>query len=123
MVDMRNAAVNRIFLCVGKQMKGSQKETEFYQCLDLVTGLFHRAIAQSGSALNPWAFDDPQVARKKAFRFAEALGRNTADSNELVEFLMKVPARRLVEGMELALTEEVSSVPKHKLFYTHHGFL
>ena len=75
--------------------------------MGLVTGLFHRAIAQSGSALNPWAFDDPQTARRKAFRFAETLGCTTTDSYEMLEFLMGVPARRLVEAMELSMTEEV----------------
>jgi carboxylesterase type B len=69
-------------------------------------GLFHRAIAQSGSALNPWSFDDPQTARRKAFRFAETLGCTTTDSYEVLEFLMKVPALRLVEAIELTLTEE-----------------
>jgi len=73
----------------------------------LVTGLFHRAIAQSGSALNPWVFDDPQTARRKAFRFAETLGCTTSDSHEMLAFLMTVPARRLVEAMELSLAEEV----------------
>ena len=75
--------------------------------MGLVTGLFHRAIAQSGSALNPWAFDDPQTARRKAFRFAETLGCTATDSYEMLEFLMRVPTRRLVEAMELALMEEV----------------
>lgn len=75
--------------------------------MDIVTGLFHRAIAQSGSALNPWSFDDPQTARRKAFRFAETLGCTTTDSYEVLEFLMKVPALRLVEAIELTLTEEV----------------
>jgi carboxylesterase type B len=78
----------------------------------LVLGLFHRAIAQSGSALNPWAYDDPQTARRKAFRFAETLGCKTADSNEMLEFLMKVPAQCLVEAMELSLTEEVRTAWK-----------
>lgn len=82
------------------------------QCVDLVTGLFHRAIAQSGSALNPWAFDDPQVARRKAFRFARTLGYTTTDSNELLEFLMTVPAQRLVEAMIPSATEEVRTVWK-----------
>lgn len=73
-----------------------------------ITGLFHRAIAQSGSALCPWAAEDPAVARTKAFRLGEALGCKTSDSKELVEFLMKVPAQQLTEGTEKALTEEVS---------------
>jgi carboxylesterase type B len=80
--------------------------------VSLVSGLFHRAIAQSGSALNPWAYDNPQTARKKALRFAETLECKTTDSNEMLEFLMKVPAQRLVEAMDLCVTEEVRTVWK-----------
>lgn len=69
-------------------------------------GLFHRAIAQSGSALCPWAAEDPSIARSKAFRLGEALGCKTSDSNELFEFLMKIPAQKIVEGIDKALKEE-----------------
>ena len=70
--------------------------------------MFHRAIAQSGSALCPWVTEDPAVARTKAFRLGEALGCKTSDSKELVDFLMKVPAQQLTEMTEEVLTEEVS---------------
>ena len=73
-----------------------------------ITGLFHRAIAQSGTSLCPWAAEDPAVARTKAFRLGKALGCKTSDSKELVEFLMKVPAQELTEMTEKVLTEEVS---------------
>jgi len=73
-----------------------------------ITGLFHRAIAQSGSALCTWVAEDAAVARTKAFRLAKALGCKTSDSKELVEFLMKVPAQQLIEATEKALTENVS---------------
>jgi len=73
-----------------------------------ITGLFHRAIAQSGSALCPWAAEDPAVARTKAFRLGKALGCNTSDSKELVEFLMTVPAQQLTEATDKALTKNVS---------------
>jgi carboxylesterase type B len=68
-------------------------------------GLFHRAIAQSGSALCPWAAEDPAVARTKAFRLGKVLGCNTSDSKELVEFLMTVPAQQLTEATDKALTK------------------
>lgn len=74
-----------------------------------MTGLFHRAIAQSGSALCPWVAEDPAIARTKAFRLGEALGCKTSDSKELVDFLMKVPAQQLIEWTEKVLTEEVSA--------------
>lgn len=69
-------------------------------------GLFSQAIAQSGSALNPWAFNIPSTARSKAFRFGEALGCNTNNSKELVDFLKTVTAQQLVEGVSKAMTEE-----------------
>lgn len=69
-------------------------------------GLFHRAIAQSGSIFNPWAFADNLEARSKAFRFGKALGIRTNDSNELLNFLMQLSTKDLVEGMYKALTYE-----------------
>lgn len=76
-------------------------------------GLFHQAIAQSGSAFCPWAAEDPAIARSKAFRLGEAMGCKTSDSKELVEFLMKVPAQQLTEGIEKVLNEE----EKHPLSF------
>lgn len=57
----------------------------------------------------PWATEDPSIARSKAFRLGEALGCKTSDSKELLEFLMKVPAEKLIEGTDKTLTEEVSA--------------
>jgi hypothetical protein len=59
--------------------------------------------------LCPWATEDPSIARSKAFRLGEALGCKTSDSKELLEFLMKVPAEKLIEGTDKTLTEEVSA--------------
>ncbi|KAJ9599104.1 hypothetical protein L9F63_010372, partial [Diploptera punctata] len=69
-------------------------------------GLFSGGIAQSGSALNPWAFNNTSTARSKAFRFGEALGCKTNDSKELLDFLNTIPAQELVEGVFKAMTEE-----------------
>lgn len=62
---------------------------------------------QSGSALNPWAYDDPTSARRKAFRLGEILGLNTTDPNELLEFLHNLSAKEIVTGLHNALTDEV----------------
>lgn len=72
-----------------------------------IAGLFSRAIAQSGCALNPWAFNTRLEARRKAFRFGEALSCKTNDSKELAEFLNTVPAEQLVDGVPQAMTEQV----------------
>jgi carboxylesterase type B len=105
-MDMRNAPIRGLFLPVPiSNRKEAKNSTSSMR--GPCTGLFHRAIAQSGSALNPWGYEDPQTARRKAFRFAETLGCTTTDSYEMLEFLMRVPAQRLVETMELSITEEV----------------
>ncbi|PSN48039.1 hypothetical protein C0J52_09101 [Blattella germanica] len=69
-------------------------------------GLFSRAIAQSGSVLNSWAFNTTNIARSKAFRFGEALGCKTQDSKELERDLGTVYFRPTVER-EPAKEEEV----------------
>jgi len=78
-----------------------------YQLLSPMSeGLFSRAIAQSGCALNPWAFHTPSEARRRAFRFGEVLGCKTNESKELAEFLSTVPAQQLVEIVSKAMSEE-----------------
>jgi carboxylesterase type B len=74
---------------------------------ELSAGLFHHAISQSGSAINPWAFDENP--RKKAFTLGEVLGCRTNDSNKLVEFLRSVSVQRLVESQDKVKAREVKS--------------
>lgn len=70
-------------------------------------GLFHRAISQSGSALNPWSMADSSPER--AFRLAVNLGYVGAnDTDEILEFLRRVPAMKLVEAAPTTLTVEDS---------------
>jgi acetylcholinesterase len=45
-------------------------------------GLFHRAIAQSGVALNPWAMTSKP--KKRAFMLGEVLGYETNDTAKLI---------------------------------------
>ncbi|KFB36098.1 AGAP002863-PA-like protein [Anopheles sinensis] len=60
----------------------------------LTTGLIHRAITQSGSALNLWAFQpNPRV---HANQLATAFGLSTTDTASLVAGLKQVPYRDLV---------------------------
>lgn len=58
-------------------------------------GLFHRAIGMSGAVFNDWAISFEH--KKRAFALGRILGLNTTDSNVLIEFLQKVPAKKLVE--------------------------
>lgn len=67
-------------------------------------GLFHRAISQSGSALNPWAF--AEQPKKRALKLAQVLGFASNGTKELVEFLRTVPVRKLIDATKRTLTEE-----------------
>ena len=71
-------------------------------------GLFHRAIAQSGSAVNPWAYDDPITARDKSLKLGSILGCESCDPNEVLEYLKSLRAEDIVEGLYSSLTDEVS---------------
>jgi carboxylesterase type B len=63
----------------------------------LLLGLFHRAISQSGTALNAWAWpkDSLFLARRQAGYAGCNPDDNTAD---IVACLRKVDANKLVES-------------------------
>lgn len=61
-------------------------------------GLFRSAIAQSGSVLAPWSF--VQNPKMQAFRLGHDLGFKGGSTEDLVEFLKKVPTKLLVEKSE-----------------------
>lgn len=71
---------------------------------NMARGLFQRAISQSGSALNPWAF--AEQPKRRAFKLAQVLGFSTNSTKELVEFLRTVPVRKLIDATKRTLTEE-----------------
>jgi carboxylesterase type B len=61
-----------------------------------IPGLFHRAISESGSALNPWAYQTPDASVKLAFELGEEFGAKTADPGEVLEVLKAVKPEKLV---------------------------
>ena len=73
----------------------------------LISGLFSRAISQSGSALCPWALneDNPYDA---AFKLGRAFGLETKDPKVLVDFLRKISACVLTKKQSVAVSETVS---------------
>ncbi|CAG2054512.1 unnamed protein product [Timema podura] len=75
----------------------------------LSEGLFQRAISQSGSATNPTAFFDS--THERAFRLGKALGHQTSDSQNLVDFFRSVPINTLVSNQNKGLTEQESERP------------
>lgn len=60
------------------------------------TGLFHRAISQSGTGDCRWAVATPGSARKKATKVAELLACPSKDSKQLVECLRTKDAIELI---------------------------
>nr|CAD7604997.1 unnamed protein product [Timema genevievae] len=71
-------------------------------------GLFHRAIAQSGSALNPWAFT--RSSRDQAFKLGELLGCATDNGRELVSFLRSVPANSIIKAQNDVISDKEINV-------------
>jgi carboxylesterase type B len=61
-----------------------------------VPGLFHRAISESGSALNPWAYQTPDASVKLAFQLGEEFGANTTDPLKVLQVLKTVEPEQLV---------------------------
>nr|XP_032511188.1 juvenile hormone esterase-like [Danaus plexippus plexippus] len=57
----------------------------------MAQGLFHKAIAQSGSCLADYAIDVNPVQR--AFRVGKVLGKDTTDPYELLTYLQSLPVR------------------------------
>ena len=80
----------------------------------VVVGLFHKAIAQSGVAINPWS-SMPKDSRKKAYRLCSLLGNKTEDNQEVFSFLKTVDVQQLIEAQNNILTNRVKT-----LFYILH---
>ncbi|GLG93759.1 Carboxylic ester hydrolase, partial [Gryllus bimaculatus] len=75
-----------------------------------VLGLFHRAIAMSGAALNPWAHQTEPAATAR--RLARLLGCTSDDPHAIVDFLRTVDHMELVR---MARTEAVPEKDKERL--------
>ncbi|KAH9644153.1 hypothetical protein HF086_010368 [Spodoptera exigua] len=62
------------------------------------TGLFHKAIMQSGSVLNPWAFETSNKIKDLALKLVRQLGYQGPqnDSRGIYEHLMNTPAEHIV---------------------------
>ncbi|KAL0113961.1 hypothetical protein PUN28_011345 [Cardiocondyla obscurior] len=85
----------------------------------LATGLFHKAISQSGVATNPWAFTDNEwtnEATNKSFQLAKKLGRTTSDPKAAYEFLKTIDAKKLVETTYKHFTKETDPLNQIVIF-------
>ncbi|XP_011705535.1 PREDICTED: carboxylesterase 5A-like, partial [Wasmannia auropunctata] len=82
----------------------------------LAKGLFHKAIAQSGVARNPWAFTEKQHSINKGFRLAELLGKATADPKVAYEFLKTIDAKKLIDMTQKSLLTEAERLQYNMTF-------
>lgn len=81
----------------------------------MARGLFARAISQSGSALNPWAYEtNPQDA---THRFARKLGISFTNNADLIEKLRKVNFNDLIK----AIPGTLDYVRKYKIHVTKYS--
>ncbi|XP_067007373.2 juvenile hormone esterase [Anabrus simplex] len=69
----------------------------------MAKGLFRAAIAQSGSAINPWAL--AVRPRESAFILGRALGYSGNSSEELVGFLRTISCQRLLTTAQEAIPD------------------
>lgn len=86
----------------GESAGGSS--AQFHILSPMSKGLFHRAISESGSAINPWSLADNTTER--AFRLAEILGFKGGSTEEMLEFLRQAPFRKIVEAVPLTISED-----------------
>ncbi|KAL9693981.1 hypothetical protein quinque_013266 [Culex quinquefasciatus] len=70
----------------------------------LAKGLFHKAIAQSGSALNPWAM--ATNPKERAFRLGALMGCYTNDTEELLYYLRRASPQKIVDLASRTITQE-----------------
>ncbi|XP_076291110.1 juvenile hormone esterase isoform X2 [Lasioglossum baleicum] len=81
-----------------------------YLCISPMSqGLFQKAIAQSGVSTNPWAIITKDV-KKNAEQLAAALGKETTDPQELVEFLRTIEPAKIAEMHQKLLVKTGSYV-------------
>ncbi|XP_049958875.1 acetylcholinesterase-like isoform X4 [Schistocerca serialis cubense] len=83
----------------------------------LSSGLFSRLIIQSGNFIGSSA--PLEAARRNAFRLGAALGFETDDSQQLVDFLRSVNATDLLVDSSLILTDEEKLLYSYALWSPH----
>jgi hypothetical protein len=63
--------------------------------------LFYGAISQSGSALDSWAFNEPEAVSKAAFDFGKSIGCDTTNATELYHCFLRQPETSLVDEINM----------------------
>ncbi|CAK1603771.1 unnamed protein product [Parnassius mnemosyne] len=67
----------------------------FHMFSPMSTGLFHKAIAQSGVCISDWA--QGKNGKERAIRAAKFLGKDSENSNELLHFFQNTTVDKLVK--------------------------
>ncbi|GLG93746.1 Carboxylic ester hydrolase [Gryllus bimaculatus] len=91
-------------------MSAGGASVHFHMLSPMTKGLFHRAIAMSGAALNPWAVQtDPADTTR---RLARLLGCTSDDPHAIVEFLRGVDYKELVHVAHTDAVPEKEDIAK-----------
>lgn len=69
----------------------------------LAKGLFHKAIAQSGSVLNPWAM--VKNTRERAFNLGQHLGFYSNNTEELISHLRRASPQKIIDAATKTITQ------------------
>lgn len=75
-----------------------------------ISGLFHKCILQSGSALSTWSFCD--APEKRAFELGHILGFRGDEKPKLLQFLKRIDVRDLAAANE-TLRSVLKKVPTY----------
>lgn len=78
--------------------------THYMTLIPQAKDYFHKAICQSGQANADWA-----CYKSRPFQLAKELGFESENEKEVYEFLLSVPAEKIVEVQENLVTEWVSN--------------
>lgn len=76
---------------------------QYHLLSPLSKGLFHKAIIQSGSVFNPWAF--MENARDRAFELGKILGCETDETTKLLKFFRGIPASDMITAQVKIINE------------------
>lgn len=67
-----------------------------------ISGLFHKAIAESGVVSNYWSFNEwTSKAENSGYQIVEKLGKKTRDPKVAYDFLKTIDAKQLIQFVQI----------------------
>lgn len=88
--------------------------TSYHLLSKMSEGLFNKAICQSGVCISDWAYSIH--ARQRAFQLGKLLGKDTEDTEELLQFLRSVDSSSLVNVKLPSIESEYNDITDSLLF-------